>query len=237
VDAVFAAAADVAYDRSMATARSPAWFWAHDARPDHLDSLTPPGFRLVRLASYGHGPARRFAALSHEESGAARAYHLDLDQKAVEACSGAVSITVDDEQRFSVVVEEGYASRVRVGLSEAQVQALSGVADIAMYVVGRTRRYAVVEDGRESRVLMGATMSGLKGQLRKLGAVPFRLRDDAGPWFTAVVSPAARATWSWYAGLEADEVAEELHRHHAHPVDLDAVASEDGVTFTVIMYR
>jgi hypothetical protein len=106
-----------------------------------------------------------------------------------------------------------------------------------MYAVGRTRRYAVVQDGRSSRVLMGATMSELKPQLRRLAAVPFRLRDAAGPWFTAVVEPGARATWSWYAGLDADEVAEELHRHHAHPVDLDAVGSADGVTFTVIMYR
>src|SRR5262249_26514653 len=123
------------------------------------------------------------------------------------------------------------------GLSEAEVQALTNVADIAMYDDGRTRRYAVVQDARSSQVLMGATMSGLKAQIRRLGAVPFRLRDDAGPWFTAVVATGDRPTWSWYAGLDAAEVAEELHRHHAQAVDLDAVANGDGVTFTVIMYR
>lgn len=221
----------------MATGPPPAWFWAHDARPDQLGSLAPPGFRLVRLSGYGTGTRRRFAALLHKEDGPARAYHLDLDAAAAEACAGAVSITADSEQRFSVVVEEGHASRVRIGLSDAEVLALTDVADVAMYAAGRTRRYAVVQDGRSSRVLMGATMSELKPQLRRLAAVPFRLRDDAGPWFTAVAKPDSRATWSWYAGLDADEVAEELNRHHAHPVDLDAVASGEGVTFTVIMYR
>lgn len=221
----------------MASSRAPAWFWAHDARPDQLGSLAAPGFRLVRLAGYGRGTARRFAALFHREDGLARAYHLDLDAAAAQASAGAVSITVDHELRFSVVREEGHVSRVRVGLSDAEVLALPDVADIAMYAEGRTRRYAVVQDGRPSRVIMGATMSELKPQLRRLAAVPFRLRDDAGPWFAAVVRPGGRATWSWYAGLDADEVAEELHRHHAHPVDLDAVASGEGVTFTVIMYR
>jgi hypothetical protein len=221
----------------MATSLSPAWFWVHDARPEQLGSLAAPDFRLVRLASYGRGPARRFAALLHQEEGPARAYQLDLDAAAAEACAGVVSITVDNEMRFSVVLEEGHKSRVRVGLSDAEVLALTDVADIAMYDVGRTRRYAVVQDGRSSRVLMGPTMSELKTQLRRLAAVPFRLRDDAGPWFTAVVTPGSRATWSWYAGLDADEVAEELHRHHAHPVDLDAVANAGGVSFTVIMYR
>jgi hypothetical protein len=221
----------------MATGLSPAWLWAHDARPDQLGSLPPPGFRLVRLSSYGTGTQRRFAALLHQEDGPAHAYHLDLEAAAAEACAGAVSITVDGALKFTVVLEEGHASRVRVGLSDAEVLSLTDVADIAMYVVGRTRRYAVVQDGRPSRVLMGATMSELKTQLRRLAGVPFRLRDDAGPWFTAVVKPASRATWSWYAGLDAGEVAEELNRRHAYPVDLDAVASGESVTFTVIMYR
>lgn len=221
----------------MAASASPSWFWVHDTRPDQLGSVAPPDFRLIRLSSYGHGPRRRFAALLHKEDGPARAYKLDLDATATEACAGAVAITVDSEMRFSVVLEEGHASRVRVGLSDAEVLALTDVADIAMYAVGRTRRYAVVQDGRSSRVLMGATMSELKTQLRRLSAIPFRLRDDVGPWFTAVVTPGSRATWSWYAGLDPDEVAEELHRHHAHLVDLDAVASADGVNFTIIMYR
>jgi hypothetical protein len=221
----------------MATGRSPTWFWAHDAQPDQLDSLAAPDFRLVRISTYGQGPKRRFAALLHQEDGPPRTYEVDLDAAAAQACTGAVSITVDDQTRFSIVREEGYASRVRVDLSEAEARTLTDVADIAMYMVGRTRRYAVVQDGRASQVLMGATMSELKTQLRRLAAIPFRLRDDAGPWFTAVVEPGGRARWSWYAGLDADEVAEELHRHHAHPVDLDAVASSEGVTFTVIMYR
>jgi hypothetical protein len=221
----------------MAASREPAWFWAHDARPDQLGSLAAPGFRLVRLSTYGHGKARRFAALFHQEDGPQRAYQLDLEERAAEECAGAVAITVDDEMRFSVVREEGRKSRVRVGLSDAQVLALTDVADIAMYATRGTRRYAVVQDGQPSRVLMGPTMSELKTQLKRLAAVPVRLRDDAGPWFTAVVRPGGRATWSWYAGLDADEVAEELHRHHAHPVDLDAVASTEAVTFTVIMYR
>lgn len=218
-------------------ARAPSWFWAHDARPDQLGSLATPGFRLVRLAGYGNGAARRFAALLHQEDGPARAYKLDLDADAARECTGAVSITVDDQQRFSMVLEEGHASRVRVGLTDAEVLALTNVADIAMYAVGGTRRYAVVQDGRSSRVLMGETMSELKTQLKRLAAAPFRLRDAAGPWFTAVVEPGVHATWSWYAGLDADEVAKELHRHHAHPVDLDALGGGDGVTFTVIMYR
>jgi hypothetical protein len=97
------------------------WFWAHDARPDQLDSLATPGLRLVRLSHYG---SSRYAALFH--SGTPTACRIGLDAASAVACTDAIAITVDDRARFSVVTEPGAATVIHVDLDADELRSAVG---------------------------------------------------------------------------------------------------------------
>lgn len=188
------------------------WFWSHDIRPEQISGLLSPGDRLVRLSSYGS----RFAAVVHHGPGPRRSFVLDARPPA----AGAVSVTVDDEGRFAVVVEDGARTELHTGLDETAVRAAVGVLDIAPYTVAGQRVYAVVLGPGSGRVVTGRPP--------RTGVT--RLRRDV-----AVVEAGER-TW-WYADLDADAVARKLTRHRAYPTDLDATRDERGVRFAVIMRR
>ncbi len=183
------------------TARKPpdSWFWSHDIEPEQITSVVTAGSRLVRLSSYGFGPARRFAALVYQEAGPARTWVLDLDQAALTAKlaegAHAVGITVealDDGPRFSVVLETGPSSvsAVHTDLDEAGVRALLDghhqIVDLASYVAGGARKYAVIVEEREgpawfltggahdidAKLLsLGAQLALARGNGRELAAV------------------------------------------------------------------
>jgi hypothetical protein len=208
-----------------------AWFWAHDARPDQIESLATPGLRLVRLSHYG---SDRYAALFH--SGSPTGYRLDLDAAEAMACPDAIAITADDRARFSVVTEPGAATTIHVDLDEDELRSAAGeVVDMATYTLGGSRRYAVIlrPGGEPSWLLPNLSVHGLRDELDRLGGAITRLRshgDDSR--YTAV---AARTKTRFYADLAADQVGDRLERHAAYPVDLDAVLTADGVRFTVVM--
>lgn len=250
----------VEYSASPMAARKPpeSWFWSHDIKPDQIDSVLMPGMRLVRLSSYGAGKARRFAALVWKEPGPERTYALDLDAAALGATlrdSGArpVAITADAGDgdappRFSVVLEAGPGSlsSVHVDLDDAGVRALlddqHAIADIATYVAGGVRKYAVIREERPGPawLLTGVTAHELDAKLLEHGAMLVRLRGYAQggkPQFAAVAERSGITGWAWYADLDADAVARNLESNDAYPLDLDAVRDERGVRFTVIMVR
>jgi hypothetical protein len=244
------------------TARKPpeTWFWSHDIQSDQINSVLMPGMRLVRLSSYGHGKGRRFAALVYKEPGIERTYALDLDAAALHARlreSGArpVAITVDvavdageRPPRFSVVLETGPGplSAVHLDLDEASVRALldddHGIADLATYVVGGVRKYAVIVEEREgpSWLFTGIKAHDLDAKLLELGAQLVRLRGYAAGGrqeFAAVAERSRPSGWAWYTDLDADAVARKLEDNSAYPLDLDATRDERGVRFTVVMVR
>ncbi len=242
----------------MASRKLPeTWFWSHDIRSNQIDSVVTPGTRLSRLVSYGTGAARRFAALVYKEPGPDRSYALDLDAAALAAqleASGArpVTITVDAEaaaaRRFSVVLETGPGalSRVHVDLDEAGVRSLlddgHGIADLATYTVAGARKYTVIVEERvgPSWLFTGVTAAELDAKLLELGATATRLRSyvERGRAMFAVVAERSRlAGWAWYADLDADALARNLEANRAYPFDLDAVRTELGARFTVVMYR
>ena len=122
-----------------------AWSWSHDIESDQIDSLTMPGWHLMRLSSYG------------KEPGPEPSYVLDLDAAAIEARlreTGAqpIAITVDadgSQPRFSLVLQNGLGrlSGLHVDLDEASVHALlddDRIADFVTYIVASVRRYAVI---------------------------------------------------------------------------------------------
>lgn len=205
-----------------------AWFWAYDARPDQLDSLATPGLGLVRLSRYGD----RYAALFH--SGQRSEYRLDLDAAEASSVVDAIAVTVDDRGRFSVVTGvEATPTRLLVDLGEDEVLAVSGdILDVATYSLGGSRRYAaVVRDGGPSWILPDLSTRDLRARLDELDAVVTRLRSH-NDRLTAVAAPGRSR---WYSGLEADDVAHQLEKHRAYPVDLGAVLTPEGVRFTVVM--
>lgn len=207
-----------------------AWFWAHDARPDQIESLATPGLRLVRLSHYGSG---RYAALFH--SGAPTSFRLGLDAAEAMACTDAIAVTVDDRARFSVVTEPGAATTVHVDLDEDELRSATGeVVDLATYTLGGARRYAVIlRPSAESRWLLpNLSVPGLRDSVDRLDAAITRLRALGGDRYTAV---AAKTKTRFYADLEADQVGDRLERHAAYPTDLDAVLTADGVRLTVVM--
>jgi hypothetical protein len=221
--------------------RPESWFWAHDARAEHIASLVTPGMRLIRLSAYGAGPRRRFAALLYRDGRADGGYQVDLDGPAL---PHAAAITVDDSgpaPLFTIVLNPAPGSNVHVDLDEAATTALlaehGGAADIATYRTGGVRRYAVaLAGGSATTLIANVTMDQLTQRLRDLDAVPIRLRAHAGePLVTAVARRADRSGWFWYADLDADQVARELERNGCYPVDLDAVSTAEGVRFTVVM--
>jgi hypothetical protein len=221
----------------MAGKKAPdAWFWSHDIRADQVGNVVSPGMHLMRLASYGGGERRRFAALVYQEAGPERRWALDL--------------TVDEapRRRFSIVVQHGPGplSSVQVGLDDDALRALVDdhhcIADLVTYADGGARRYAAIVEERPgpSWVLTGVTAHELDARLLELGAALVRLRSysDGGQRLLAAVAERPRAaSWAWYADLDADTVARSLESNDAYPIDLDAVRDERGVRFTVIMVR
>jgi len=230
-----------------------AWFWSHDIKPTQIDSVVTPGSRLVRLASYGEGATRRFAALVYQEHGAVRSYALDLDAAALAARladSGArpVAITAGADARLSVVLETGPGpvARAHVDLDEASLRALidgqHAIADLATYVTGGGRRYAAIVEERAatSWLFAGVSADELDGQLLEHGAGLTRLRAyrEAGALkFAAVAERGRPAGWAWYADLDGDGVAKQLEANASYPIDLDATRGDRGVRFTVVMVR
>ena len=55
--------------------------------------------------------------------------------------------------------------------------------------------------------------------------------------FAAVAEHVDPGAWAWYAGLDPDEVAKNLTKNKAYPVDLDAWWEDGKLRFCVIMYR
>jgi hypothetical protein len=240
------------------TARKPpdAWFWSHDIQPDQIDSVVMPGMRLVRLASYGAGAQRRFAALIFQEAGPERRYALDLDAAALTARladtgARAVGITVDESSgaaKFSVALETGPGplSSVHVDLDDAGVRGLLDdhhtIADLATYTVAGARKYAVIVEEREGPAwfFTGVTAHELDAKLLPLGAQLTRVRPytNGTRRELAAVAEKGRATrWAWYTDLDGDAVARNLESNDAYPYDLDVVRDDRGVRFTVVMYR
>ena len=208
-----------------------AWYWAHDARPDQLDSLATPGLRLVRLSHYG---ADRYATLYH--AGTPTQYRLGLDAATASSCTDAIAITVDGRSQFAVVTDPSVRTRTHVDLDEDEARSAIGeIVDAATYTLGGARRYAIVvrDDATPSWLLPNLTPADLHDEVRRLDAGLVRLRAHAGEHrFTAI---AARTPSTWYGDLSADDVASRLERHRAVPVDLDATATPEGVRFTVVM--
>ncbi|HEX4423685.1 MAG TPA: hypothetical protein VH165_37500 [Kofleriaceae bacterium] len=233
------------------------WFWSHDIQANQITSVVMPGTRLVRLSSYGKGPARRFAALVFQEPGPARSYALDLDAAALaaklaETGARAVGITVDaldDGPRFSVVLETGPGplSSVHVDLDDAGVRALLDghhtIADLATYVAAGVRKYAVIVEEHEAPAwfLTGLTAHELDAKLLALGAQLTRVRSYTAPGGVRALAAVAEKTreprWAWYAELDGDGVARNLETNEAYPFDLDATRDDRGTRFTVVMYR
>jgi hypothetical protein len=240
------------------SARKPpeAWFWSHDVRGDQIKHVVTPGMHLMRLSSYGGGERRRFAALVYKEPGADRSYAIDLDAAALAAQLGEtgarpVAITVDAADgppRFSVVLQHGPGPlcSAHVDLDEAGVRALideeHGIADIATYVAGGVRKYAVIVEERTgpSWLLTGVTPHQLDARLLELDASLVRLRAYTEGGTQALVAVAERSRgggWAWYADLDGDAVARSLENNTAYPIDLDATRDSRGTRFTVVMVR
>jgi hypothetical protein len=228
------------------------WFWSHDIKPTQIGSVVMPGSRLVRLSSYGTGAARRFAALVFKEAGPERAYALDLDAGALAAkvaeSGRPVAVTVDDTARFSVVTEAGPGpvSTLHVDLDAAAAQALIDdqhcIADLATYVVGGERKYAVIVEERTgpSWLFTGVSEQELDAKLLEHEASLSRLRaysEGGKAKFAAVAERTRQVGWAWYADLDGDGVARQLETNAAYPIDLDAIRGDQGVRFTVVMMR
>ena len=241
------------------TVRNPpeSWFWSHDIEPDNFNNVVTPGSRLVCLSSYGTGDRRRFAAILFMEPGPERSYVIDLDAAEIEAHlrqsdARPVAITVDADdsrRRFSLLLEKGPGplTSVHVDLDEASVRKLlddrHGIADFVTYIADGARKYAVILEERSepSWFLTNVTAQELDARLADLGATILRLRTyvaDGQRRFAAVAerSDAGKGAW-WYTGIDGDTVARKLDRNHAYPFDLDAVRDEQGVRYTVVMYR
>ncbi|HEY0192029.1 MAG TPA: hypothetical protein VGC42_13005 [Kofleriaceae bacterium] len=234
------------------TARKPpdSWFWSHDIEPEQITSVVTAGSRLVRLSSYGFGPARRFAALVYQEAGPARTWVLDLDQAALTAKlaegAHAVGITVealDDGPRFSVVLETGPSSvsAVHTDLDEAGVRALLDghhqIVDLASYVAGGARKYAVIVEEREGPAwFLTGGAHDIDAKLLSLGA-QLALARGNGRELAAVATQGRSQRWAWYADLSADGVGKQLESNDAYPLDLDATRDERGTHFTVVMSK
>ena len=219
------------------------WFWSHDIPPDQVDGLATPGFRLIRLSHYG----RRFAAVLHQRPGPPRTAALDLTVADLATTAGRpVAVTVDTslpEPRFSLVLERAGASAVHADLDAAGVHGLLDgtrrILDLDTYHRGGERRYVVVveESSTPSLLFTDLTRRRLDAAMREHGTMPVVVRPAGEDLFAAVAEPAGdrRERRRWHADLDADGVARKLHRRGAYPVDLDAVRTDRGVRFTVVV--
>ena len=236
---------------------SPAqWYWSHDIPPDQVDSLATPGFQLIRLAHYGS----RFAALLHQRPGPPRTAVLGLTADDLATPGGPVAVTVDTTgpaPRFSLVLDRAAGTTVRAGLDARGVHALLDgtrrILDLDTYLLAGKRRYAVIlqeSTALEASPAVEASPAGsllftdvtrrqLDAALREHRAAPVVVRPAGDGLFAAVAEPAGArpGRWSWHTDLDGDGVARKLHRAGAYPADLDAVRTERGARFTVVVRR
>lgn len=63
----------------------------------------------------------------------------------------------------------------------------------------------------------------VEGGQRRFAAVAERSNVGKGAW--------------WYTGIDGDTVDRKLDHNNAYPFDLDATRDEQGVHYTVVMYR
>ncbi|MBS0423947.1 MAG: hypothetical protein JSR71_05865 [Proteobacteria bacterium] len=232
------------------------WLWSHDIAPDYIDDVLMPDWHLTRLSVYGDGKNRRFAAIVYREAGIAGHYLRDvtaaeLDSKIAAMTARPISITAgetDGQPRFSLALQPGAEPQTKVltGLDETELNQLTNdqqrVADLAVYVDGGIRKYAAIVEERPgpSLIFTRVTAKELDAQLRKHNVTPVRIRgfsEDGTRYFTAVAERLDTAKWAWYDEIDGDTVGSKLEKHNAYPFDLDAYRTDQGVRFTVIMYR
>jgi hypothetical protein len=241
----------------MAARKPPeTWYWSYDIKPDDIDAVLVPGVRLVRLSRYRKGTNPRFAALAYKDGGPARRHAIDLEAAAAgkllqETGQRPVAVTVDavdGPPRFSLVLETGPGpvSSLHLDLDEAGLRALlddrHGIADLATYTAGGARRYAVIVDERPgpSWLFTGVTAQELDAKLVEHGAALVRVRgyvEGGRQRFAAVAERAEPGPWAWYPALDPEAVARNLELNAAYPLDLDATRDEQGLRFSVVMYR
>jgi len=245
----------------MTFSRKPpdSWFWSHDIQPHHLDDLPFPGSRLMRISAYSAlsgEKGRRFAAIIFQETGTDSSVVHDIPLAELEArmtSSGErpVSITAEDvtgQPYFSLVLhqEPGPDVKISTDLDAAGLSQLSNdqrrIADFTSYVVNGVRKYAAIVEERSgpSLVFTRVTAKELEAQLRKHNVTPVRIRgfsEGNERFFTAVAERFDAGSWNWYDHIDADTVADKLEAHNAYPFDLEAYRTEQGIRYTVIMYR
>lgn len=243
---------------AMKFSRKPpaSWFWSHDIDPDHIDDVLLPNMHLVRLSVYGSGKMRRFASISFQEAGVESSYLQDvtaaeLDSKIADTGARPVSITADEvngQPLFSLVLQKGLESKTNVhtNLDETGLNQLINdqhrIADFTTYLVGGIRKYAAIVEERPgpSLVFAHVTAKELGAQLRKHNVTPVRVRgfsEGGARYFTAVAERLDVGDWDWYDDIDGDTVASKLDSNNAYPFDLDAYRNEQGVRYTVVMYR
>jgi hypothetical protein len=209
----------------------------------------------MRLSSYHIGAKQRFAALMYEEPGPARSYALQLDaaaalQRVRDTGHRPVSVTVDtsgEVPQFSLVLEvgPGPVASLHTDLDEAGVRALldgqHAIADLATYTVGGACRYAAIIEERaaQSWLFTGVTAAELDGKLLEHKATLVRVRSYVAGGRRLLAAVAERVdpgAWAWYAGIDPDEVARNLTKNKAYPVDLDAWWEDGRLRLCVVMY-
>jgi len=147
-----------------------------------------------------------------------------------------------------VVLQHGPGAlcSARVDLDEGGVRALlddqHAIADIATYVAGGARKYAVIVEERSapSWFLTGLTPHQLDARLLELDASLVRLRAyiEGGQQRLVAVAERSRGVgWAWYTDLDGDAVARNLENNAAYPIDLDAIRDARGTRFSVVMVR
>ena len=233
------------------------WFWSHDIEPGQLDHICGPGSRLVRLSGYGPAQRRRFASLTHLESGAGAAQVVQGEPAELTAGppppdTAPVTVTVGTvgpRPRLVLALRPAPGPAPSVQLDVAEPEAVElvagagyGVTDLATYLVGGARRYALIVHPRTLPcwLLTGLTEGTLRRRLKELDATVVRLRsytEQGERRLVAVAQPVRGRPALWYTDLSADQVARRLEQHHAYPIDLDADHDERGVRFTVVMRR
>ncbi len=252
---------DSSKGESMKFSRKPpeSWFWSHDIQHHHLEDLPFPGARLMRISAYSAAAGekgRRFAAIVFQEPGENTSTLQDvpateLENRLAGSTQRPVSITADEvegQPRFSLVLHKGAGPETKVVI-DLDAQGLAQLAndqrrisDVTTYLAGGVRKYAAIVEERPgpSFVFTHVTAKELDAKLRKYGATPVRIRgffEGGTRYFTAVGERFESGNWKWYDNIDGDTVASELDSNNSYPFDLDAYRNEQGVHYTVIMYR